>query len=311
MNSVRGSNVVKRLIWAGLCPNTRKGFYQTAIKSYVYYTKFMGVTTWPATKEVLENWIANRFMGSAMSMQRKIEPDTVASYLSALRSWHVDHEYSLAPFETPRIKLLLQGGKSFFPSITATRLPITQVILTALTSFQIGNKNDLNLDTAFKVAWAGFLRLGELTYTDLDRSKNTSFKDLHLTRLDVRISEHNQYATLRLKRSKTDTNHTRVLIMLAATHNQNCPVDALQNLFSHDPQPPDSPLFRFHNASFSQRRVAEQLRARLSMLDIPSGKYSRHSFRKGAAQHAADNGMLDEDIQNWAAGAARASAYTL
>lgn len=42
-----------------------------------------------------------------MPMQGQVKPDTMASYLSALRSWHVDHEFSLAPFETPRMKLML------------------------------------------------------------------------------------------------------------------------------------------------------------------------------------------------------------
>lgn len=67
---------------------------------------------------------------------------------------------------------MLQGGRSFFPAKNATRLPITKDILTALVSPPIHSINDLNFDTAFKVAWAGFLRLGEITYTDADR-KNT------------------------------------------------------------------------------------------------------------------------------------------
>lgn len=296
MNSVRGSNSVKRFIWAGLAFNTRKG-YQTAIKSYVYFTKFKLINpTWPATASALEEWVALRLEGSTLSMQGQVKPDTMASYLSAIRLWHVDHEYSLAPFDTPKMKLLLQGGRYFYPSIKTTRLPITKDILTALTSIPIENSNDLNLDTAFKVAWAGFLRLGGITYTDTDRN-SSSFIDLHLTRSDVTFSKHNQYATLQLKRSKTDTSHTGVLIMLAATSLPTCPVAALWNLITHDLQPPQAPLFAFNNSAFSRRRVVEQLRLRLSALEIFAPHYSGHSFRKRAAQHAADNGMLNDDIQ--------------
>lgn len=57
--------------------------------------------------------------------------------------------------------------------------------------------NDLNLDTAFKVAWAGFMRLGEITYMEPEKQAN-SFKDLHLTRSDITFSENDQYATLRI-----------------------------------------------------------------------------------------------------------------
>lgn len=82
--------------------------------------------------------------------------------------------------------------------------------------------NDINLDTAFKVAWAGFLRLGEITYTHAERN-NSSFKDLHITRSDVTFSKLDQYARLRLKRSKNDANQTGVLMMLAVTHTPKLP----------------------------------------------------------------------------------------
>lgn len=170
-------------------------------------------------------------MGSAISKQGQVQPDTVASYLSAIRSWHVDHEYSLVPFETLWIKLLLQGGKSLFPSTKAISLPITKDILSAITTIPPMTINDLNLDTAFKVAWAGFMRLGEITYTEPEKRAD-SFKDLHLTRSDITFSENDQYATWRLKRSKTDINHTGVLIMLATTNQPTCPVTALRRLFT-------------------------------------------------------------------------------
>lgn len=292
MQSVRGSHSVKSLLWAGLSPNTRKG-YQSAIRSYEYYTKYIDTTTWPATTQSLEEWAAGRLMGSSITKQGQVKPDTVASYLSALGSWHIDHEYSTSPFESP---LLLAGGRSFFPSTKSLRLPIRKDILQILTSTPPHNLDDLNLETAFKVAWAGFVRLGELTYTAGEKA-SPSFKELHLTRSDITFSERDQYATLRLKRSKTDTNHTGVLIMLAATKYSTCPVTALRSLFTHDPQLPHAPLFSFNNVSFSRQYVVDNLRARLLAKGVSSLGFSGHSFRRGAAQHASDNGMLDEDIQ--------------
>ena len=295
MNSVRGFNTVKILIWAGLSLNTRKG-YQTGIRSYIYWASYVGATAWPATSDLLEEWAANRIMGSTIAKQGQVQPDTVASYLSAIRSWHIDHEYSLQPFETLRMKLLLQGERSFFPAIKGTRLPITKANLCTITASPPTTLNELNLDTDFKVAWAGFMRLGEIIYTEAEK-RNVSFEDLHLTRCDITFSENDQYATLRLKQSKTDTNHTGVLIMLAATASPSCPVKALRSLFTHDPQPPSSPLFTCNNSSFTRRYVINQLRQRLQIANIPALLYSGHSFRRGAAQHASDNGMLDEDIQ--------------
>ena len=119
IHSVRGSIPVKALMWAGLPLDTRK-VYPTAVKSYTYYTNFLGITTWPATAAILEDWAANCLMGSSLSMEGQVKPDTMELYLSALRSWHVVREYSLAPFESPRIKVIVQGARSLFP---ATRLP--------------------------------------------------------------------------------------------------------------------------------------------------------------------------------------------
>ena len=53
----------------------------------------------------------------------------------------------------------------------------------------------MNYDTAFKTAWAGFLRVGEFTYTQQDL-KSKAFKDTGLTRSDITFAEDNEYAIL-------------------------------------------------------------------------------------------------------------------
>lgn len=45
-----------------------------------------------------------------------------------------------------------------------------------------------------------------------------SFSDVKSTRADISFVENNQYAVLRLKRSKTDLDHLGVQIMLAVRH---------------------------------------------------------------------------------------------
>lgn len=168
------------------------------------------------------------------------------------------------------MKLLLQGEKSFFPSTKAIRLPITKDILTSITSSPIQTINDLKLDAVFKVTWAGFMRLGEITYTETERGQ-VSFKDFHLTRSNITFSENDQYATLRLKRSKTDTNQP------------TCPLTALRRLFTYNQQPAHAPLFAYNNNAFNRRLVVDKLRERLSAVDISSDDWSGHGFRRGAA----------------------------
>lgn len=100
------------------------------------------------------------------------------------------------------------------------------------------------------------MQLGEITYTE-GKKLSDSFQELHLTRSDIIFSENNQYATLRLKQSKTDANYTGMLIMLTATNSSCCPMQALRSLFTHDPQAPSSSLFALNNTAFTRRYVIE------------------------------------------------------
>lgn len=255
-----------------------------------------GEKPWPATSHMLEEWAANRVFGSSLPKQGQVKPDTVQNYLSGLKSYHIDCRLSLSGFDSPRMALIIKGGKRLFPSKKRNRRPITKDILEKITEDEPLTVDDLNADTAFKVAWAGFLRLGEITYTATE-AKKASFKDKKVTRSDISFSEGDQYAILRLKRSKTDTEHTGVQIVLAATGEKTCPVNALRRLFIQDPRPADAPLFRFSSSAFSRQNVVAILKKRIASIGLSDTSFSGHSFRKGAAQHAADHGMLDENIQ--------------
>lgn len=255
-----------------------------------------GEKPWPATSHMLEEWAANRIFGSSLPKQGQVKPDTVQSYLSGIKSYHIDRRLSLSDFDSPRMALIIKGGKRLFSSKKRNRRPITKDILEKITEDEPLTLDDLNADTAFKVAWAGFLRLGEITYTATE-AKKTSFKDTKVTRSDISFSEGDQYAILRLKRSKTDTEHTGVQIVLAAMGEKTCPVNALRRLFIQDPHPANAPLFRFSSSAFSRQNVVAILKKRIASIGLSNTSFSGHSFRKGAAQHAADHGILDENIQ--------------
>ena len=231
------STPAKTLLWYGLSPNTRSG-YNSAINSYTLFCASYGTQAWPALEPILIEWVTGRVFGSAAPKQGQIQPKTVESYLSALKSYHVDRNLPTDAFSSLRtnflqhptklhllfihikiyiltyIKRFLNGARSLFPQIKKERLPITKDILEKITSVVPISIEDLNIDTAFKVAWAGFLRMGEFTYTDAESQART-FADTKLTRSDITFSEGDQHAILRLKRSKTDVNHTGVEIILA------------------------------------------------------------------------------------------------
>ena len=118
---------------------------------------------------MLEEWTATRIFGSTLLKQGQIKPDAVLRYL-----------------------------KRLFTSKKRNRLPITKEILEKITEEELLSITDLNVDTAFKVAWAGFMRMGELTYTAAEAKKAT-FAETGLTRSDISFAEGDQYAILRLK----------------------------------------------------------------------------------------------------------------
>ncbi len=245
---------------------------------------------------MLEEWAATRIFGSTLSKQGQMKPDAVLSYLLALKSYDIDRHLCMWNFDNPRMTLIITGKRRIFPSKKQNRLPMTKEILEKINEEELFSITDLNMDTAFKVAWSGFMRMRKLTYTAAEAKKAT-FAEISLTRSDISFAEGDQYAILRLKRSKTDTEHTRVQIILAATDEPTCLVVALRRLFIQDPRPPNTPLFRLQSSIFSRQAVVNILKQRIAEMGFSEGNYSGQSFSKGAAKHATDHDMLNESIQ--------------
>ena len=130
---------------------------------------------------------------------------------------------SLEAFDEPRLAWIIKGGKCLLHRTKNPRRPIAKEILEKITEPEPITVDELNVEIAFKVAWAGSRRLGEITYTGTDL-KNASFSQTSVTESDILLAEEDQYAVLRLKRSKTDTEHTGAGI-------ETCPVLALRRLF--------------------------------------------------------------------------------
>jgi hypothetical protein len=296
-------NLYATLLWSGLAADTRRR-YRAPIKSYEYFCTINEIRPWPASEESLGRWISIRASGSDSSFLRQAKPDTIQGYLSALRSYHVDLRLNTDVFDSEHLKRLLKGAKRLFnrPS-DSERRPITKEILIQITSQSPSPRtkafktNTLNLDTAFKVAFAGFFRLGEIVYSAAETRNAAVFQATRLTRQDVRFFDKGQYATIHLKRSKSDHDHRGVTVVVTASHDSICPVAALQSLMERDPQPKSAPLFRLSSGAFTRDTVLRELESRLRRAGIPSDGYRGHSFRKGAAQEAHDNGLTQEKIQ--------------
>ena len=175
---------------------------------------------------------------------------------------------------------------------TKERRPITRDLLLRLLA--TCNKNTMhgaNIYAAFCLAFAGFLRIGEFTYSAEDRN-DPDFAKWSLTRRSVAL--HQDHLELSLPASKTDPFRQGVTILIAGASDEACPVAALRFLFSRFPAPGDAPLFDM-GTGFSRQWVTQMLRDALLALG-QTGNYSGHSFRRGAATSARDAGLSEDRI---------------
>jgi hypothetical protein len=111
-------------------------------------------------------WIAYKFLGNSSPNMAVVSAKTLRAYLSAIRSRHVDMALSVYPFEHPAIARMLVGATSLNPIFSSkkSKVPITRNMLLKL-MLDDNSIAAINATAAFTLAFAGFLRMGEITYT--------------------------------------------------------------------------------------------------------------------------------------------------
>jgi integrase len=299
-----------KLVWNGLAEATRKG-YRSAWKSYETCCAVHNRAPWPASSTSICTWLTERLLGAAG--KRPVKPDTALSDLSALRAYHIDNQLpdSLFDSHAKHFRRMIDGARRLQPSRPKRdRRPISRSTVAQVShsiqdlpqspppnDLSPASLDELNLATASRVAFAGFLRVGEFTYNAGDLRYPDTFAATKLTRADIRFSPTYDHAQLHLKRSKADRNHEGVNIILAATNDPACPVEALRRLFLLDPKPSHAPLFAFTSKPFSAPAFQAALLTKMTSLGLNTSGIKGHSFRKGAAQHAHNAGILHDQIQ--------------
>ena len=235
--------------------------------------------------------------------ERGLGHGTIKSYLAAVRSLQID--YGLHnPFDRnmPRLDRILKGlkvsqGKQ--GRVTRRKLPITPKILRQICSrwTRVGSDyGETMLWAAATVCFFGFLRAGELVVDTV-----ASFDpDQHLTLQDVATDsrQHPGLIQLTIKCSKTDLFRIGVDVVLGATHDELCPVQALFWYLELRGGIP-GPLFMLQDRTPLTRSVfVKGIRQALSDLGYTNSlQYSGHSFRAGAATTAVAMNVEDSIIK--------------
>lgn len=110
---------------------------------------------------------------STILKQGQIKPDKILSYLLALKSYYFNWQLNLKGFNKPQMAFIIKGKRKLFLSKKCNYLPIIKNIFQKIIKDQALFIMDFNVITVFKLAWTGFMRIGELTYIAAKAKKAT------------------------------------------------------------------------------------------------------------------------------------------
>lgn len=240
----------------------------------------------------LQDYTLCRFIAFLAASQ--LSPQTIYSYLSAIRYLHISNGFPDPHFSSmSQLSYVLKGIKRTPRPVPSSRhrLPITPPILQALRSSSPSDTDNIMLWAACCLAFFGFMRVGEFTCPTV-----SDFSPRMLARSDITVDSHANPSliTVNLKCSKTDPFGRGVTILLKRTGETLCPVASMLAYFAAT-TPMEGPLFCFWNgASLSRPCLVFCLCKALRTAGIDS---SQHSFRIGAATTAALQGLSEELIK--------------
>jgi len=94
--------------------------------------------------------------------------------------------------------------------------------------------DNIVLRAAFTLVFAAFLGVGEFTYRTDDKELGHSFPRWYRTKRSIKVSDDGTYMELSIPASKTDPFRKGMMITIAATKDEGCPVRAMKQLQVND-----------------------------------------------------------------------------
>lgn len=149
-------------------------------------------------------------------------------------------------FTDPCLERTIQGIKLDHnePELR-TQSPLTcPYLVRILNILPISNYEDIVLDVAFTLAFAGFLLVGEFTYRATDLELGATFSNWFLTKSSIRLIARWEHIELTLPATKTDPFRKEIKLIITASKDEGCLVQAMKSLIeivTHRPRLP--PLF--------------------------------------------------------------------
>lgn len=274
--------------------------YRTQLDSYYTFCRKINVRPVPATSQNLCRYV--------VQLSERLCFNSIRQYLSVVKLLHAENQLP-DPLDDFKLKSVLQGLKRELGAKVNKKLPITPKILRDMLScLDMNSILDTAIWAASLLSFYAMLRRSNVTAKYATMAKNEHI----LTRSDVSLNEEGVTVTIRW--SKTIQFKDRQLnLPLPRLHdNPLCPFLAvLRHYMLTKSAPSTGPALLGSNGSHSPPLTTEVFVSRIKQIlkvkGYPSELYAGHSFRRGGACHAFQQGVPIETIKQ--IGDWRSTAY--
>ena len=282
-----------------LAPGTAKP-YKYALQRFLQFLVLSGSCKYasqeilpPITEDILINFIT--FCAEILHIQSS----TINVYLAGIRFHYIKAGLKFHSSSWERLPYIQKAIKRKQGQGASKHLPITFSVLynicALLEKSVYSPHTDVMLLSAFKLAFFGFSRCGEVTI----KSHNELDKAIRIS--DIVFSANKSSYVLYLRASKTDPYRKGVHIPIFANE-KLCPVSSMfqfvQMRISQGAYVSDPLFVDFNGTVLTRHQFISYLHHLLCHLGVDTNKYSGHSFCIGAATAAASAGIEDHVIQS-------------
>lgn len=276
--------------------NTMKT-YDTGLAAFTKFLQIQGINEmWPPKLETVVHFLAYLSL-------KALSANTARSYISA-----ISYKCKVSGFpdiaQNFIIQKMLEGMKRL-KTRSDTRLPITPAILENIVSVLPGicaNIYEQKLfKAAFTLAFAGLLRVGEITY-----SKGRDLSKI-LSKNDVLLTRDGKSLIVKLRFSKTDQTGKGVTLEIPKSESALCPIKSINEYLSVR-SVADGPFFcHFSGAPLTRYQFSAILSKSLKHSGSDTNRFKAHSFRIGGATTLSMSGYTIDEIKKM--GRWKSSAY--
>ena len=222
-------------------------------------------------------------------------PSTVTTYISAL-----GYSHKLSGYPDPsKVFFIMQMLKGYgklgarLDSRLPITLPILHRILEAASSFSSSKYQICQFQAMCSIAFHAFLRVGEMTSTT-----GLGPRPLQIHQVVQLVNDSNTIVSLKivfedLKHSYNQPPSSMVINRVPIF----CPVQLMLDYLALRGNKPGPLFITLHGHPVSRANLTDQLSLAIKFCGLNPARYKGHSFRIGAASHAADRGLSDAQIR--------------